>query len=188
MSLDPSDVPALVKLAMRRDHAAFLALIERYRSLLYARAFRHASQAERREDLLQETYLRAYGSLPELKDPGAFLPWILTILDRLAARQVAEDRPPEGGFQPVHSPEDAPAASEAAAAFLEAADWPALKIDLQAALQRLRPAERELLVLRFGAGLSAGEIARHLGVKAGAVRVALHRAISHLRSRLGVTT
>lgn len=45
----------------------------------------------------------------------------------------------------------------------------------------LRPREREVIALRFGADLAHKEIATLLGTSPGAVRVALHRALEHLR-------
>lgn len=47
--------------------------------------------------------------------------------------------------------------------------------------QRLRKADQEILSLRYGSGLSNGEIAEHLGISNNAVAVRLHRALKRLR-------
>lgn len=52
----------------------------------------------------------------------------------------------------------------------------------RALLNRLPPNLRELLILRVAVGLSAEETGRVLGMTAGAVRVAQHRALNRLRS------
>jgi RNA polymerase sigma-70 factor (ECF subfamily) len=55
------------------------------------------------------------------------------------------------------------------------------RADVQAAVARLEPRERELIGLRYGADLKAREIGRLLDMSTGAVEVALHRAIGRLR-------
>lgn len=57
-----------------------------------------------------------------------------------------------------------------------------LRVDLARALAALTDRERELIALRYGAGLGASEIGALLELKAGAVRVALHRALDRLRA------
>jgi RNA polymerase sigma-70 factor (ECF subfamily) len=53
---------------------------------------------------------------------------------------------------------------------------------VRALLRRLPRQQRELLVLRVLAGLSAQEVGNELGMSAGAVRVAQHRALARLRA------
>ena len=53
---------------------------------------------------------------------------------------------------------------------------------MRALLRRLPRQQRELLVLRVLAGLSAQETGNELGMSAGAVRVAQHRALARLRA------
>ena len=58
------------------------------------------------------------------------------------------------------------------------------RLDLSGALGRLDDRERDLLALRYGAGLSSREIGRFVGLERGAVDVALHRARARLRVSL----
>ena len=58
------------------------------------------------------------------------------------------------------------------------------RLDLQAAVAELDPRDRELIALRYGADLSARQIAELLELKTNAVEVALHRALRKLRERL----
>ena len=60
----------------------------------------------------------------------------------------------------------------------------AARLDVHALLAELEPRERELLALRFGADLTARQIAELQGAKTNAVEVALHRALARLRRRL----
>jgi RNA polymerase sigma-70 factor (ECF subfamily) len=59
-----------------------------------------------------------------------------------------------------------------------------VRIDLQRALASLSPRDRELVALRYGADLTAREIARLVGVSTNGTEVALHRALRRLRDRL----
>jgi RNA polymerase sigma-70 factor, ECF subfamily len=55
---------------------------------------------------------------------------------------------------------------------------------LAGALQTLGEADRELIALRYGADLTARQIAEQLGLRTNAVEVALHRALAKLRAAL----
>ena len=59
------------------------------------------------------------------------------------------------------------------------------RIDLRKAMAALDERDRELLALRYGADLKARQIAELLDLKTNAVEVALHRALTRLRERLG---
>jgi RNA polymerase sigma-70 factor (ECF subfamily) len=58
------------------------------------------------------------------------------------------------------------------------------KLELRAAVAVLEERDRELVALRFGADLTARQIADLLGLKTNAVEVALHRALARLRVAL----
>ncbi len=72
-------------------------------------------------------------------------------------------------------PDDRPGPEETAVAYIEAERARAL-------LARLPLHQRELLVLRVLSGMSAEETGHALGMSAGAVRVAQHRALARLRA------
>ena len=77
-------------------------------------------------------------------------------------------------------PED-PAAAAALLADDDAADGALRRAALRAALDRLAPRERELVGLKFHAGLTNAEIARVLGVSESNAGTLLHRTIAKLR-------
>src|SRR5437868_6114828 len=70
---------ALVKRARDGDRPAFEELVRRSSRLVFARLYLETGSVHRAEDLLQDTLLRAYRSLPRLTDPAGFRPWLLTI-------------------------------------------------------------------------------------------------------------
>ena len=58
------------------------------------------------------------------------------------------------------------------------------RIALSGAVGRLEERDRELIALRYGADLTARQIAELQGVKTNAIEVALHRALGRLRAQL----
>lgn len=77
-------------------------------------------------------------------------------------------------------PED-PAAAGTAAAADEDDDAAVRRATVRAALAQLDPRERELIALKFHAGLSNGEIAKVLGISAANAGTRVHRAVTRLR-------
>jgi RNA polymerase sigma factor (sigma-70 family) len=62
----------------------------------------------------------------------------------------------------------------------------AVRLDLHGAVETLDPRDRELIALRYGADLTARQIAEVLDLKTNAVEVALHRALRRLRERMSL--
>ena len=60
----------------------------------------------------------------------------------------------------------------------------ATRLDLHTAVATLEERDRELIALRYGADLSARQVAEVLELKTNAVEVALHRALRRLRDRM----
>jgi RNA polymerase sigma factor (sigma-70 family) len=59
-----------------------------------------------------------------------------------------------------------------------------LRVALEAALAQLSERDRELIALRYGADLTAGQIAEVMDAQTNAIEVALHRALRRLRAIL----
>ena len=127
------------------------------------------------EDVFQEALVHAFISLPGLRRPDLFGPWLRTVAYNRAMdwqrRRYAE------------------AAVRLRVVRLEPADdggvgRAAARVDLVAALGLLAPEDRGLILLRYAAEVPAAEIARRQGEPAASVRSRLHRAKRVLRARL----
>lgn len=179
---DSTELERLVKAAQAGDHEAFVALIERLRPRLWARAFARTADRTAAEDLLQDAALQAFQKIGTLQEPKAVGAWIVQILDRIALhdgkRSAGEERRAEIHDELQQSTDDA-------SVLLDAGEWDETVDDLRSALQNLSPDDRELLALRFDADLSAPEIAREIGSTTGAVRTRLCRTLGKLRNMLG---
>lgn len=123
------------------------------------------------EDLTSETFERALRYKKSYdSSKGEPIAWLIGI-----ARRCVEGRP---------------ASLELASEVVEAVDHRDLEDDalrriaLSGAVGRLEERDRDLIALRYGADLTARQIAELQGAKTNAVEVALHRALGRLRTQL----
>jgi len=131
------------------------------------------------DDVAQEVCIAVISALPRYRDMGRpFVSFVFGIAShkvadaqRAAARQAIpiEDMP--------DGPDDGPGPEDLVVAYLEAER-------VRALLAQLPVLQHRLLVLRVLSGLSAEETGEALGMSAGAVRVAQHRALARLRAIL----
>lgn len=133
----------------------------------------------RAEDLVQEVFAALHRRRPRLEDPSKLLAYLRNAVlnrcrselrhrsrgDRAWSRASARPGPVVAG------PDDAVTADDSRRLVLEA-------------VRRLPGRQREVVLLRYYADLSESEIAATLGVSAGTVKTAAHRAMAALAPRL----
>ncbi len=154
---------------------AFRHLVERYQSPLLRCLCARLGNAEEATEAAQESFVRAYFGLSELRKPGTFFSWLLGIAERVAkeTRRTAGRRRQVVDWENVDPP--APAVEQDAGA----------DSGLTEAVARLPDLYREVVLLRFYGGQSCAEISRDLDVPLGTVTKRLSRAYSLLREHLG---
>jgi len=171
----------LTEQAVRGQPAAIDTLLRQIRPMVVrycrARLGRISGHYHAADDVAQEVCIAVLSALPRYQDMGRpFASFVFGIAShkvadakRSAARMAipTEDLP--------DGPDDRPGPEETAVAYIEAERARAL-------LARLPLHQRELLVLRVLSGMSAEETGHALGMSAGAVRVAQHRALARLRA------
>jgi RNA polymerase sigma-70 factor (ECF subfamily) len=131
------------------------------------------------EEVVQETFLRAWRSLDSLKDGESAKSWLLTIARREHARLYERKRHPTVDIDEL-------AAAESGALAEKHERDPDEVEDVRKAIFDLEPEHREPLVMQVMMGYSTEEIARQLGINEGAVSTRLFRARNRLRARLGL--
>ncbi len=170
----------LTSLAVRGQPAAIESLLEQIRPMVVrycrARLSRLTGHYQVADDVAQEVCIAVLSALPRYQDMGRpFASFVFGIASHKVADAMrnasrlaipTEDLP--------DGPDDHPGPEETVVAYIEAERARAL-------LARLPSHQRELLVLRVLAGLSAEETGNTLGMSPGAVRVAQHRALARLR-------
>lgn len=168
------------------ERDAFRELIELTTPRIYRLAVRMLGDPDEADDVVQETYIRAWGRLEELRDPAAVLGWLSRV-----ARNAARDRlrwwkrRRRESFDEAGAPlarmvamaDSAPLADEALAAAQTGAA-------VARAVAALPDKHRVVLLLREADGMSYEEIAESLGVAVGTVESRLHRARAALARKL----
>ena len=153
----------------RRDP---LARPEKLIPLVYAYVAYRIGSGPDADDVTSETMEHAY-RYRERYDPakGEPMAWLIGIARNCVADLVARRE------DVVHEP-----APESATEEME--EEAMRRLSLTRAVARLDERERELIALRYGADLTARQIAGVLGLRPNAVEVALHRALGRLRAEL----
>jgi RNA polymerase sigma-70 factor (ECF subfamily) len=166
------------------DDDAFRELVERHSRAVFRVAYRVTGRVEDAEDVVQETFLRAYRQLDRFEARSNVRTWLHRIatncaIDLLRARpkrEVAEE--PEtleraavdsGGDQP--SPERSVLGVQ-------------IRERLGGAMALLTEMERATFTLRHFEGLSIDEIGRMLGLKTSATKHSIFRAVRKMRREL----
>lgn len=124
------------------------------------------------EDVTNETFARALRYRDTFDaSKGTPISWLIGIARRCVDESFHQARPSSD------SPPDREAAGDLETDAIE-------RLTMQDAVSRLDSRDRELIALRYGADLSARQIAQRLEMSTNAVDVALHRARTRLREEL----
>lgn len=158
---------------MSRKKADYDRLVVSYSADLYRYAFWLCKDSFVAEDLVQETFLRAWKSLHRLKNRDASKSWLITILRNEFARQYAKKRPEIRGFDPDLIESRDTGNDTSTEAFV-----------LGLALGQLAEEYREPLFLQVLGGFSCEEIGEICGISKGAAMTRLFRAKQKLRLML----
>lgn len=164
--------------ALSGDREAFESLIRRYGRLVYAKAYSMLHHREEAEDIVQETFLKAWASRDSLKEPEKFPQWVVSIA-RNAALDLRRKRAPlpmpdEGGDVPDPGLPDPSRALEAEE----------VRRRIFAALSELPEHYRLAVTLRYMEGMDYEGIKKAMGITNGAVRGILARTLQTLRRTL----
>lgn len=159
----------LMAAVARGDERALGALVDRHAARIHAHLVRVCGSRDDADDLLQETWLRVARGARTWRPDRPVRPWLYGIASHLATdlqrrravrrRAVAEGvhEPPPPGYGPLEG------------------------LALRERLARLPERLREVLWLRYYAGLDEAEMAAALGIPRGTVKSRLHGAIRALK-------
>ncbi len=167
----------LISRARRGDEAAWTALVEAHQEALFRLAYLLLGDADAAADVAQEAFVRAFHALARFDSARPLRPWLLRITTNVARNQrrslgrywAAVQRWMAAAPPPVTTLGER-----------TAQEWEAHT--LWQAVRRLRPAEQEVVYLRYFLDLSEAEMAGALAVPPGTVKSRLHRAMGRLRT------
>ena len=171
------------------DRAEFARVVEAYSDKIYRLALKMLRDQQDAEDILQETFIKAYKAFEDFKGESKISTWLYRIASNEALmflrqkkdRQVALDAEVETDDGQTYSP-------------TRLVDWCCLPEEelvsseamayLDRAVEQLTDAMRVTFLLRDVEGLSTRETAEVLDISEAAVKTRLSRARMHLRERL----
>ncbi|HKS16182.1 MAG TPA: sigma-70 family RNA polymerase sigma factor, partial [Planctomycetota bacterium] len=164
----------LVRDAQAGRLGAMESLYASHRSMVYAVALGVCGNGPDADEVLQETFLRAFRSLADWRGEGKLSTWLYSIALRTALNWRRRFFPRPIASRP---PDEAPDPGDAA---MEAESQAAMK----KAIAQLPPQQRIVLTLRHLRGLSLAEIAELQGCARGTVKSNLHHAIARMKETL----
>src|SRR5258708_2449026 len=180
-ALETTSAAAALARARRGDSEAFRELVERHSRSVFRLAFRMTGNEHDAEDVVQESFLRAYKQLGHFESRANFGTWLYRItancaVDLMRARQARHDMSrAESLDADVHQPTaDAPNPERMA----QSAE---IERTVQGALGDLSPLERAAFTLRHYEGRSIDEIATTLNLGTSAAKHSVFRAVKKLR-------
>ncbi len=178
----------LANQAKQGDRSAFTELVNRYAAKVY-RTVRHITKNEAdAEDVLQETFLKAYSRLDQFKGDAKFYTWLTRIGVNQALMKLRQRK--DGKFLPLDQQVDTEEGSiqreipSGDADPEQQFEREELRSLLSSGIDSLPESYRVVLVLRDIEGLSTEETAESLGLSVSAVKSRLLRARLQLRGKL----
>jgi RNA polymerase sigma-70 factor (ECF subfamily) len=168
----PEEEARLVE-AARRDPVAFSLLYRRYVTPVYRYLYKRLGNAKDAEDLTSQVFTEALEGLAHYRERGNFVAWLFTIARRKAVDAYRRRRPTLSleDVEELHGSSEDPLEQLVQEEELER---------IAALFVELEEDQRELLRLRFSAGLTYADIGAVLGRSASAVKMAIHRLLRQL--------
>jgi RNA polymerase sigma-70 factor, ECF subfamily len=182
--MDATEGAAVLARARQGDSEAFRALVEQHSRSVFRLAFRMTRNEQDAEDVVQESFLRAYRQLGRFESRANFGTWLYRIVancsvDLMRSKQARHDQVRGESLD--------------AAAELPACDTPGperlarsaeVERRVREALGALSPLERAAFTLRHYEGRSIDEISKALGLGTSAAKHSVFRAVKKLRVAL----
>jgi RNA polymerase sigma-70 factor (ECF subfamily) len=182
--MEASD-PDLVAQVLGGDRNAFRSLVDRYSRSVFRLGYRMTGTEQDAEDVVQETFLRAYRQLHRYESRSSFGTWIYRIaanyaLDLLRSRERRQElslQPINGSMDHIDLPAEAPTPEGLAFAG-------ELRRGFDQAMLDLSAQERAAFSLRHFEGCSIEQIAAALEISETAAKNSVFRAVQKLRRAL----
>jgi RNA polymerase sigma-70 factor (ECF subfamily) len=178
---------ALVALARTGDADAFRALVERHGRSLFRLAFRMTMNEQDAEDIVQETFLRAYRQIAGFDERSSFGTWLYRIaancsLDSLRMRRRrGEQTAPAADANGEETVTSLPCSRPGPERQALSAE---VRRRVAQAMSQLSTAEKTAFILRHFEGMSIEEVSRVLECQPNAAKHSVFRAVQKLRKAL----
>jgi len=182
--MEAGDAAATLARARQGDGDAFRLLVDGHARMAFALAYRLTGDERDAEDVVQESFIRAYRQIGRFEARSNFGTWLHRIIvncamDTLRARHARrEERTVDPGED---LPEVLPASGPSPERLARSAE---IRHHVQTSMALLTPQERIAFALRHYEGRSIDDIGRTLGVQKSAAKHAVFRAVKKIRIAL----
>lgn len=182
--MDATETAAVLARARQGDSEAFRALVERHSRSVFRLAFRMTGNEQDAEDVVQESFLKAYRQLGGFESRANFGTWLYRIVancsvDLMRSKQARHDQTRAESLEEVV--DVASAQTPGPERLAESAEIQRRVAD---ALGALSPLERAAFTLRHYEGRTIEEISSTLGLGTSAAKHSVFRAVKKLRAAL----
>ncbi|WP_044641058.1 RNA polymerase sigma factor [Risungbinella massiliensis] len=161
-----------IKQIQMGDHAAFAQLYQRYARDVYQYIYLYMNHRQTTEDLVQETFLRAYKNSYQYDlNKSAIRTWLHRIAAHLCIDNIRKKKPNEVTLEIYYEPKLAGIADK-----VENQIW------IKKFLTRLPDLNRSILILAYYQGFKGKEIAEIVGIPVGTVKSKLHYSLQKLKT------
>ncbi|MFH1423285.1 MAG: sigma-70 family RNA polymerase sigma factor [Planctomycetota bacterium] len=171
----------LVNKALKGDSSAFGELVDLYWQQVYIFVLQKLGKNPETQDIVQETFTKAYHYLPQLRKADNFVAWLYQIASRLCTDYIrGKPNQTTSSLESIKEKyADIPTLQEK-----EKTEF--LSHKLLSAVEKLPVKYKEVITLRFIGELSCKEISEQLGEPQGTIRNRLFRALRILKNRLNI--
>ena len=182
--MDATETAAVLARARQGDSDAFRALVEQHSRSVFRLAFRMTGNEQDAEDVVQDSFLKAYRQLGRFESRANFGTWLYRIVsncavDLMRSKQARHDQSRKDSLD-----EAVELAAVSAAGPERMAQSAQIEQRVQEALRALSPLERAAFTLRHYEGRSIDEISATLGLGTSAAKHSVFRAVKKLRLAL----
>jgi RNA polymerase sigma-70 factor, ECF subfamily len=168
--IEAADDAVVIERVLAGDRQQFAQLVTRYQGALYRHAVGMVLDHEVAADMVQDSFIRAYTQLASCRDRTRFRAWIFQTLRNRCLDYLKEPRRrnvPLDEASPIVDPAGGPA---------EAVERTRLRADLEQALTRLQPAQREAFLMHYVEGMPYETMAELLDASVSALKMRVLRA------------
>jgi RNA polymerase sigma-70 factor, ECF subfamily len=183
LRMNVTDATAVLAKARQGDSEAFRLLVEQHSRRAFQLAYRMTGNEQDAEDVVQESFIRAYRQLSRFEARAHFGTWLHRIVancsvDLIRSRRSRHDHASMDDIAPIDQPQSESPDPER---LTESAH---IKRSVTAAMADLSPLERAAFTLRHHEGRSIAEIGKTLGLGTSAAKHSVFRAVRKLRTAL----
>ncbi len=181
--MEREDDVQLIRKILSGDDAAFSILVEKYQKSVHALAWRKIQDFHYAEEIMQDTFLRAYRKLPTLKNPEQFAGWLHVIANRLCIDWMRSQK------SVMQSLEDTPVEEVEESSYTHHISERRMTERtehyhelVKRLLEKLPEKERAVVTLYYLDEMSTREIGRFMGMSVNTITSRLHRARKRLQT------